>query len=319
MICIICIVLLGILSITGYLGSHWWVLDLPVHFRLQYFWSGLVLAVLAGAGGRYIWALLALTLALLNLSMFAPFYFPVSNEGNVDQNRIRLLHLNMGSENEQYDQIVEYITDLNPDLVLLMEVTPVMANELKQRMPKEYRLDQSIDRRKDYGISLFSKIPLNNAEMVFFSPGYSSSIRARVSTPKTTFTLVATHPVAPTTSRGTKWRNEQIHSIAKFCQKTAQPLVVAGDFNTTSFSHVYEDFIQRSGLRDTRKGFGLQPTWPSFTFLPPFQIPIDHCFVSPEITVSDRFVGPDLGSDHYPIVVDLNIPKSTSPKNNQSF
>ena len=52
-----------------------------------------------------------------------------------------------------------------------------------------------------------------------------------------------------------------------------------------------------------------EPTWP--TYNPLLWIPIDHCLVSPEIIVTDRQIGPDVGSDHYPIVVDLQLPHAS--------
>jgi endonuclease/exonuclease/phosphatase (EEP) superfamily protein YafD len=36
-------------------------------------------------------------------------------------------------------------------------------------------------------------------------------------------------------------------------------------------------------------------------------VPIDHCLVSPEITILDRRLGPAVGSDHYPLIVDFII------------
>jgi endonuclease/exonuclease/phosphatase family metal-dependent hydrolase len=38
------------------------------------------------------------------------------------------------------------------------------------------------------------------------------------------------------------------------------------------------------------------------------RIPIDHVVVSPEVRVTDRRVGPDVGSDHLPVEATLAIP-----------
>jgi endonuclease/exonuclease/phosphatase (EEP) superfamily protein YafD len=43
-----------------------------------------------------------------------------------------------------------------------------------------------------------------------------------------------------------------------------------------------------------------------------FSIPIDHCFISPSIAVTDVRTGPDVGSDHRPIIVDLRLPDETT-------
>ena len=44
--------------------------------------------------------------------------------------------------------------------------------------------------------------------------------------------------------------------------------------------------------------------------MPLLTIPIDHCLISRDITVSNLYVGPDLGSDHLPLVADLHIPEA---------
>jgi endonuclease/exonuclease/phosphatase (EEP) superfamily protein YafD len=63
-------------------------------------------------------------------------------------------------------------------------------------------------------------------------------------------------------------------------------------------------------------GLGIHPTWPTpgtyrrlpKLLTPLLAIPIDHCLVSHDITVSNLYVGPNIGSDHLPLVADLHIP-----------
>jgi endonuclease/exonuclease/phosphatase family metal-dependent hydrolase len=50
---------------------------------------------------------------------------------------------------------------------------------------------------------------------------------------------------------------------------------------------------------------GLQWSWP--VGLWPLALPIDHCLVSEKVEVVDRWMGPDVGSDHYPLVVDVRL------------
>jgi predicted nucleotidyltransferase len=39
--------------------------------------------------------------------------------------------------------------------------------------------------------------------------------------------------------------------------------------------------------------------------IPGFRIPIDHCLVSPTIQMVNNRIGRDLGSDHYPVICEL--------------
>ncbi len=81
--------------------------------------------------------------------------------------------------------------------------------------------------------------------------------------------------------------------------------MVLGDFNTTPWNYYFQKFLKESGLRDSSQGFGPQPTWPNFSRL--LSIPIDHCLHSAEIVIVGRQIGPDVGSDHYPVIVDYAL------------
>ena len=56
-----------------------------------------------------------------------------------------------------------------------------------------------------------------------------------------------------------------------------------------------------TGLCDTRASY--QGSYPTSSAL--VRIPIDHVLVSCDVGVHDREIGPDVGSDHLPVVVDL--------------
>lgn len=79
--------------------------------------------------------------------------------------------------------------------------------------------------------------------------------------------------------------------------------------------------MSKTGLKNSRQGFGLLPTWPIKTNYPPYakipsfltgllSIPIDHCLISPDIKVAKTRTGPNVGSDHRPLITDLLIPAS---------
>jgi len=60
-------------------------------------------------------------------------------------------------------------------------------------------------------------------------------------------------------------------------------------------------------LPDSRAGRGIQPSWPA-SLPAALRIPIDHCLVSPGIAVVGRQLGPQVGSHHLPVIVDLAVP-----------
>ena len=84
------------------------------------------------------------------------------------------------------------------------------------------------------------------------------------------------------------------------------PLLIVGDLNTTSFAPVFGELTEQLNLKDSRQGFGLQPSWPA-TSVSPLMITLDHVLVSPEIQVINRKTGNHVGSDHLPVYVEIAL------------
>ena len=81
------------------------------------------------------------------------------------------------------------------------------------------------------------------------------------------------------------------------------PSLLLGDLNTTPWSPYFRKLLRAGELRDSARWKGWNPTWnPGISWL---QLPIDHCLVSDEIGVAERRVGPEIGSDHRGVVVDV--------------
>lgn len=117
--------------------------------------------------------------------------------------------------------------------------------------------------------------------------------------------LVATHPVPPSNEDYFLSRNSQLDGVAEYVRQVGAESIVMGDLNMSMWSPYYRKFIDRAKLRNTRQGFGIQPSWP--TNLPILQIPIDHCSITSKLKVSNNRIGKDIGSDHYPLIVDLAL------------
>jgi endonuclease/exonuclease/phosphatase (EEP) superfamily protein YafD len=79
---------------------------------------------------------------------------------------------------------------------------------------------------------------------------------------------------------------------------------VVGDLNATPWSWPFRNLIEEGHLRNSQIGFGLQPTF-SATSMAFLRVPIDHLAHSEALLVRERKLGPSLGSDHFPLLVDL--------------
>jgi endonuclease/exonuclease/phosphatase (EEP) superfamily protein YafD len=85
------------------------------------------------------------------------------------------------------------------------------------------------------------------------------------------------------------------------------PLILAGDFNATPHSAWHARFLRR-GLRDSHDlcGRPLATTWANGV-LPIPRIRLDHVLVSAHLGCAAIVEGVGEGSDHRPVVVDLQL------------
>lgn len=157
-------------------------------------------------------------------------------------------------------------------------------------------------REDNFGIGLFSRLPLERAEVVYVGAAGVPSIVARIRTAAGPLTVVATHPLPPGGAVYTQLRDEQLERLPDLLP-TAGAALLVGDLNVTPWNRNFRLLLARTGLRDSSKGRGVQPTWPAESLL--FAIPLDHCLHTPDIAILRKEIGENVGSDHYPVIVDF--------------
>jgi endonuclease/exonuclease/phosphatase (EEP) superfamily protein YafD len=116
--------------------------------------------------------------------------------------------------------------------------------------------------------------------------------------------LLSSHPLAPSTETRSLLRDAQLRFAAEWAAGQTLPALVVGDLNATRWSHAFGRLTSIGGLSNSEDGFGFQPTFPATASIL-LRVPIDHLLHSDEWVVVDRRLGPAMGSDHFPLVVDL--------------
>ena len=218
---------------------------------------------------------------------------------------LRLLLFNVFTDNLNSAAVLELVRRETPDVVILQEIDDRWAAEV-QGLEAILPHSKVITRTDNFGIGLWSRLPLARAEEIAFGDYELPSIHASVQVAGREITLVATHPMPPASAAGFAERNAQLSMIAALVQRSAAPAIVIGDLNTTMWSPYFAKLLRESGLADARKGFGILPTWPAGA--PVLRIPLDHCLASPSLRVMGIRTGQAIGSDHLPLIVDLWIP-----------
>jgi endonuclease/exonuclease/phosphatase (EEP) superfamily protein YafD len=297
---------LGLLTMLGFLGRRAWLLDLPNHFRVQYFFL-LVLAAVGCMAFGWLWgAGVALGLALVNLGVILPRLIPQARAAS-NGSGYRLLLSNVLKRNRSYHKVLDLVNSQQPDLVVLIEPDRTWLENLAE-LHRDYPFWYSNPRKDAYGIAVLSRQPFDSAEVIYLGSAGVPTVVVRFhlnNDPDRLLTVIATHPPPPKGARHTARRNDQLRALAKFVRQQRGALMLCGDLNLSPWSPHFFDLIRDSGLSDSGRGFGIQPTWPADNFW--LRTPIDHCLVSSHVMVRRRWIGPRVGSDHLPVLLDFSL------------
>jgi endonuclease/exonuclease/phosphatase (EEP) superfamily protein YafD len=291
--------------LIGYLGTKGWPFDLFANFRVQYL--GLfAIAVIALTIARWrktaIVALLGVALTTASMAS----YFPERAQSSTVHPGFKLITFNAWFRNHDIQRTAEYLENSRADVIILQEADVSRLSELSSVLPSYPHVVATPKVRR--GVAIFSRTPLSGVEHFEIPERITRITRARTQWRGQNIAIVGAHLRWPLSRRKAQQRAYELGMIAKRVRSETDPVIVAGDFNLTPWSGHFARFVETSGLRDCALGQGLLASWPT-QFLPA-RITIDHCFASPEWQVQRMSLGPKLGSDHFPLVTELQLLRS---------
>lgn len=274
------------------------------HFRLQYLLvSGLLALIFTGFRLRN-HAMTMAVITIINAVPVLPWYFGSHASPPTDASTISILHANVLSSNKQYELLTTLIAEQKPDIVFLQEFREGWLEPLSS-LAKDYPYTHFVPRDDNFGIAVMSRLPFSDVDQIVSPPLGFPTLVVRIPILDSDLTIVSTHAMPPVGLTRFDARNEQLDDTAQIIAAIRGPAVLIGDLNVSMWSNYYRKLETDAGLRNAGIGFGVIPTWPRF--LPVAMIPIDHCLVSDEISVLDLRSGPDIGSDHLPLLVTLAV------------
>lgn len=301
-ICRLIGLLMFVFLLAGLLGNVsarlWWVSDLTLHFPAQAAIWGLLTALLAACGGRKHLACGSLLIVTWHLAFIAPLYWgrhTVSQPATSQP--FKVMAFNIYAHNDRYADVAALLKRERPDVLCIEELTTAWDREIRHHFP--YRF--AIPNDGSFGGGIYSQHPLTDPVTIPLSAG-NISVQATVNLPSGPVRVVVVHAFPAVSALATELRNEQIQSLIAHLQSLEGPVIVLGDFNSSVWSWPLSSLTRQTGLFDSSRGFGLQTTWPAHNLC--LRVPIDHVFVSSELEVVNRCIGPFSGSDHAPVIVE---------------
>jgi len=296
--------LASVATAAGLFGRYFWLLDLACHFRVQYFVVLLGASIALCLWRRYWFAAAFGACAALNAAFLAPLFFGAPLDVQAASPRLKALLINVSRSHGDPERVIEFVRRNNPDFIVIEEVSPKWRQELGP-LEDTYPHRVMRTREDDFGIAVLSKRPFLSSGIVHLGSAEVPSVYGQFEVGGATLTLVGTHPLPPAGPVQSRHRNDQLEQLPAFVGQFDGPLLLLGDLNVTPWSYHFRKLLNDSGLRDAGKGRGIRPTWPAFAF--PFLIPIDHCLHSDGIIIAAKSVGDNVGSDHYPVIVEFAL------------
>ncbi len=298
-------------TILGFVAWLGFPIELASHFRVLYVAIlGVFFLALIATKRRRLACVTALFVAVNMFEIMPLLMAHPAVASTPASSNVRLMFGNVcGKNNSCMAPFVESVNEENPDILCVVECPPAWVNELNDKLP-QYKYRRALLQDDAYGCALYSKLPLGEKKIVDLggekelgesAPALVCDFEANGKKA----TVVMTHVYTPTSVEGLAARTVQMATIENIVQGIDGRVVVAADLNCTSWSSYFKQFIDSTGLRDTRQGFGIQASWASTN--PIFGLPLDHILTSRDIETVNRKVGRNVRSDHYPVIADLKL------------
>ncbi len=297
-------------------SNIWWIriFDFP---RLQII---IILAIILGAyfsisaidtAAQVIFIGILLASLIYQCYMIFP-YTPlarrqVQHSKQVNQRtRCRLFFANVLMNNRQSASLREQIRQADPDIILAVETDLWWQQELNEfAVTHPFTVHYPLD--NTYGMLLYSRFELNEAEVKFLVEDDIPSIHALVLLPngeEVALHCLHPRPPFPTEAMESTERDAEILLVGRMIKQNRKPAIVMGDLNDVAWSYTNYLFQDISGLLDPRIGRGLFNTF--HAQMPLLRFPLDHFFHSNHFRLIELKRLQHFGSDHFPVLITLS-------------
>lgn len=242
-------------TLTAFIGEAWWLFELTTLFRLQYALALAVFAALLAIPRQWKWVATFAVFAAINLGVVLPMYFGGPPPAGASDQLLRVVSINVNTDNQRFEAVRGFLKEVSPDAVLLMEVNDRWLGELAEvRQSHPHFLLESQD--DHFGIALFSWQPLLDPQFVQLASTGVNAISATVEFGTNRVLLLGIQTL-PLVSRGyAHARNEQLAEAASLVRRSSGPDMLLGDLNTSPWSPYYRKLIAESKLKNTAQGRG---------------------------------------------------------------
>ena len=321
---------------------------LPPFIHPDTFWPMATMGLLAPSlwgvvllfGIYWLWkrdhaAWLSVITLLLGWEMMSNVFAIPDGDPVTNTTEMSIVSLNGHGFRQQPDQdIIRFIKELDADVLLLQEFKiRGEGNALAAKIQSNANYPH-LYRKTEAQLAVFSRFPLKNGEVHYFSNRVNGYLTVDVASPAGTFKLINAHLQTNGISnlanevttdgslqekktwqkvktmfgrygRSNKVRTQQAKEILSASQKTSSPVLLAGDFNDVPTSYLYQQFRAKFQDAHLAQAWGLGTTYEGL--LPGLRI--DYILPDKHFDIHEFDRIPCSFSDHQAIRAEISLQK----------
>ncbi|MCB9507077.1 MAG: endonuclease/exonuclease/phosphatase family protein [Myxococcales bacterium] len=301
---------IGVLcTVVALATDYTWVAEPFANGRLLVAIALAPVALLLMVGRSYLRGLIAVAIGLWHA---APLMLLESQAADAhpvpaDPIPVTVAALNLLADNADADAVVAWLAGTDADVIVLHEVTPTWARALArpELAPWPNRLVEALPGAT--GIALLSRTPLATGEVVEIGTNGPPFVDATVGVGGCGVRVLGVHTFPPVSRAMLGVRQRVYDAVAERAGRGPAPVAV-GDWNATLYSSANAAFEAETGLVDVARRVGRRGTW--LPLLGPLALDLDRAFVPTSWAVESVAVGPNVGSDHLPVLYRLQVPRA---------
>jgi endonuclease/exonuclease/phosphatase (EEP) superfamily protein YafD len=293
-------------------ASLWWIALLNA-FAIYTFFPLVILLPLSALVRQWRPMVRLGLLALLAIIWFGPFFQPTADRKPSGGTVLTVVTFNLrGNKNEDLEAVEAWLRELDADVVALQE-TPTIYQwdgvaSLKDQYPEQetYHIDNLLMSKFPFDLNDdfvgFARVTLDvNGQEVILYPAHLSDPFPN----RNVRFGVRGGPLRYLLTYDETRRDQQIDDLLDLVEAETLPYIVAGDLNMSQHSIIYSSLAVEMTDTFRATGVGLGATWPTDAFGP--MLRLDYIWVSDAFYALSTERGPNLGSDHLPVVGEVEL------------
>ncbi len=226
-----------------------------------------------------------------------------ASSSNAPDKQLRVMSANVLETNTNASALLQLVAEQKPDLLVLCEVNHRWAEDTES-LKDEFKSHFVHPQENGYGIALYSQLDMTRCElrtMIRESvPSIDADIIMRNGQKVRVF---AVHPKPPRPGTDTTGRDAELILVGREVRDDPS-VIVLGDLNDVGWSRTSNLFREMSQLLDPRIGRGFYATFDATSWF--MRYPLDYVFHSDDFRVAEMKVLPSIGSDHFPLWIQLS-------------